>query len=343
MTIPVRNIYYLLCYAWDRLEERDTVDVGPVGGDNVLDLLAKVLINGLTHLLKRGLDRGYVSVEEETRCLRGKVDLTVSVKRDLLRQGQAHCVYDDLSHDVPHNQILLSTLSLLLWSDDLDGQIREACQGMRRRLQGVSEIPLTHLSFRSVQLSRQTNLYDFLLKTCELIVDNLLPTEDSGQSRFREFEQDEVRMRLLFEAFVRNFYKREQDTYRVGIEWIDWAAEPGDEESARLLPKMKTDVSLESSDRYLILDTKFTPNALRTHYGRESLHSPNLYQMHAYISNKRRMLPSDIDLTGILLYPAVGSNHDLRYIFEGMEMRVATVDLSTEPSAIHDRLLQIIA
>ena len=343
MRIPIRNIYYLLCYAWDRLEEKDTVDVDPVVGDRVLDLLAKVLLNGTTHLLKRGLDRGYVNFQEDTRCLRGKVDLSASVKRDLLRWGHAHCAYDDLSHDVLHNQILRSTLAILARSDDLDAQIRGACQGMRRRLSGVSETALTRLSFRSVQLSRQTNFYDFLLKTCELIVDNMLPTEETGQSRFREFEQDEVRMRGLFEAFVRNFYKREQKTYEVdGGEWIDWHAEPGNEESKQLLPKMKTDVSLKSSDRHIIIDTKFTPNALRTHFERESLHSPNLYQLHAYITNKRRLLPPESDLTGVLLYPEIGRNLNLGYTFEDMEIRVATVDLSAEPSAIHDRLLQII-
>jgi 5-methylcytosine-specific restriction enzyme subunit McrC len=342
MRIPIRNIYYMLCYAWDRLEERDTVDVDPVEGDNVLDLLAKVLLNGLSHLLKRGLDRGYVNVEEDTRCLRGKVDLTASIKRDLLRQGQAHCVYDDLSHDIKHNQILRSTLALLVRANDLESGTKERCQGMRRRLQDVSEIPLTHLSFRSVQLNRQTNLYDFLLKTCELIVDGLLPTEETGRSRFRAFEQDEVKMRGLFEAFVRNFLKRKQDTYRVGVEWIKWDAHPANESAARLLPGMRTDVSLESPDRYIIIDTKFTPNALRTRFERESLHSPNLYQLHAYISNKRSSLPQGTRLTGILVYPEVGSTLDLKYEFPQMDIQVMTVDLAAEHGAIHDRLLQIV-
>ena len=30
MNIPIQNIYYLLCYAWDKLEEKEVVDVDPI-------------------------------------------------------------------------------------------------------------------------------------------------------------------------------------------------------------------------------------------------------------------------------------------------------------------------
>jgi len=38
--IPIQNVYYLLCYAWDRLEERDIVNVDADGSADVLNLLA---------------------------------------------------------------------------------------------------------------------------------------------------------------------------------------------------------------------------------------------------------------------------------------------------------------
>ncbi|MBN2439660.1 MAG: hypothetical protein JXL20_13790 [Deltaproteobacteria bacterium] len=54
--IPIQNIYYLLCYAWNRLEERDIVDVTGIDSTNLADLFAKVLIGGVGHLFKRGFD-----------------------------------------------------------------------------------------------------------------------------------------------------------------------------------------------------------------------------------------------------------------------------------------------
>ena len=68
MKVPIQNIYYLLCYAWDKLEERDLVDVSMSDYTQLADLFAKVLINGTTYLFKKGLDRDYIDIEEDTRA-----------------------------------------------------------------------------------------------------------------------------------------------------------------------------------------------------------------------------------------------------------------------------------
>jgi 5-methylcytosine-specific restriction enzyme subunit McrC len=47
MEIPIQNIYYLLCYAWNKLEERDIVDVKGIETTELCDLFAKVLIGRL--------------------------------------------------------------------------------------------------------------------------------------------------------------------------------------------------------------------------------------------------------------------------------------------------------
>ena len=74
MKIPIENIYYILCYAWDKLEEKELIKVEPTSTTNLVNLFARVLISGTNHLLKRGFDRGYILDNEETRRLRGKID-----------------------------------------------------------------------------------------------------------------------------------------------------------------------------------------------------------------------------------------------------------------------------
>ena len=106
MNIPILNIYYMLCYAWDKLEEQHLVDIDPETSTSLVDLFARVLVNGVAHLLKRGLDRGYVRHEEEMRTLRGKIQLDPTLKRNLLIRGEAACAFDELSYDVLHNRIL---------------------------------------------------------------------------------------------------------------------------------------------------------------------------------------------------------------------------------------------
>ena len=60
MDIPILNIYYLLSYAWDKLDEAEPQEVSQVDNQNVINLFARVLSNRTSYLLRRGLDRGYV-------------------------------------------------------------------------------------------------------------------------------------------------------------------------------------------------------------------------------------------------------------------------------------------
>ncbi len=41
--IPIQNIYFLLCYAWNQLEERDLVEINAEDTTSLQDLLARVL------------------------------------------------------------------------------------------------------------------------------------------------------------------------------------------------------------------------------------------------------------------------------------------------------------
>ena len=77
LPIPIQNIYFLLCYAWDTLAEGSIVHVQQDECKSYVDLFARVLESGVTHLLKRGLDRGYITEEEDTACPHGEVALVV--------------------------------------------------------------------------------------------------------------------------------------------------------------------------------------------------------------------------------------------------------------------------
>ena len=93
--IPIQNIYFLLCYAWDKLEERELVDVDPVGVTELVDLFSRVLISGTNHLLKRGFDRNYVLHEEQTARLKGKIRFEAVVKAGM-PTATLPCEFDEL-------------------------------------------------------------------------------------------------------------------------------------------------------------------------------------------------------------------------------------------------------
>src|SRR5262245_44808605 len=111
--IPICNLYYLLCYAWNKLDERDFVDVEALPRQDLPNLFTRILINGVKRLLRQGIDRAYAAYTQDTQNPRGKIDLTDSLKRGLIIRNAVACEIDELNHDVLHNRILRTTLHRL--------------------------------------------------------------------------------------------------------------------------------------------------------------------------------------------------------------------------------------
>jgi len=294
-----------------------------------------------------GLDRGYLLIGEEISGIKGKIDFSSSLKDNLLKKARAYCLFDELDHNILHNQILKSTLLKLALVDELDDTLRASLYNLLRRLTEINEIHLSQAVFRKVQLNHNNAFYDFLLKICELVIDNLLPTQERGRSKFRNFLEDEKQMSTLFESFVRNFYRLEQKTYKVGREDIYWDVSGDDRRDDNrdyryLLPKMQTDISLESDDKKIIIDTKYYSEALSEHYGVKKIREPNLYQIFAYLKNIEKKSEKDKFSTGILLYPYVNQNLNYRVNIQGHEIVIRTINLYQDWHKIHADLLAII-
>jgi 5-methylcytosine-specific restriction enzyme subunit McrC len=343
MEIPIQNIYYLLCYAWNKLVERDIVDVKGIETTQLFDLFAKVLINGTSRLLKMGIDRGYVLQNDEIVGIKGKLDLSLSLKKNLFRKAKAQCQFDELSHNVLHNQILKSTIYQLANVDQLAYELKERLFDLYQRFHEVEEIQLNKTVFRRIQLHQNNSFYEFLLKVCELVIDNLLPSEQKGQSKFQDFMRDERQMAKLFEEFVRNFFRLEQSHFRVYREDILWDVSDGDEASKNFLPKMQTDISLESGDKKIIIDTKYYREALGEHYDKEKIKSQNLSQMFSYLMNLDRTKNINKDCAGILLYPTVTRELDLNVTIQGHQISFKTINLNQEWQGIEKDLLAVVS
>lgn len=341
--IPVRNIYYLLCYAWRRLEERDLLALDFDDVTEMVDLFGRVLLGGVRHLRRRGLDRGYLDHEERTSTIRGRIDLDRTVRESLLQHGRVCCRYDQLSHDVLHNRILCSTMEILASDPALDSDLAQQISESLRWFAGIKRVRLTPGVFRRVQLHRNNAVYGFLMDVCRLVMEQLLVSERQGESLFRNFLRNDGEMRLLFEQFVRNFYDLELDDGRVVAKKLAWAGVSLDEESAEVLPGMVTDVTIEREEHVIILDTKYTPKSLvESHYGSGSrLRTEHMYQLFSYVRNAEELGGKWATCEGVLLYPAVGKSFRFAYEMAGHRMRVCSVDLAADWKSIRKELLDI--
>lgn len=342
MNVPVRNVYYLLLYAWDHLGNGEEVSVAGREYTRIQDLFAHVLAETAARLLARGLDRGYLLQDEPVRGVRGKVDLATTLKRGLLAGSQTHCRFDELRHDVLHNRILKATMRGLLRAE-VDAGIASRLRRLYQKLDAVADIRVTARDFGRVQIHRNNRLYDFALRLCRLVHDNLRVEPGSGHTRFHDFRADERRMGALFEEFVRGFFRREQDRFRVSSPHVAWHDAHGSDGDLRRLPVMRTDVVLEAPDRRVVLETKFYAEPLASRHGAKKVRSAHLYQILAYVDNLAAHCGHRPPHEGMLLYPVVNEAFAFNYVLNGHRISVRSLDLDQPWERIHRDLLELVA
>ena len=115
----------MLTYAWNNTKEKD---ITPSSGDESPELynfLAKKLVDGIYHLLKRGFNRDYRMLSNDIRTIRGKINFSETIKRGLLYNGKVQCEYDEFDEDTKQNQIIKATLTKLPSIDSLEKNIKD--------------------------------------------------------------------------------------------------------------------------------------------------------------------------------------------------------------------------
>ena len=343
MHIPIENIYYLLCYAWDTLDEKEQVNVAVDDRTELLDLFAKILVNGTRMLLKRGIERNYVNETLELPGVKGKLEMGPTLKSGLLFKQRTVCSIDEFSGNILSNQILLTTLYRLLRTCDLNPVLKKQLKSLIWLFSGIQTIELSNRVFNQVRLHRNNRFYNFLIRVCRIIYDNTLPTEKPGEWVFKDFTRDEGKMNKLFEAFIRNFYKKEFPEWKVGTEVLHWQFQIPEEAHRDFLPVMRTDISIENEQEKIIIDAKYYRETLSTWYDREKIHSQNLYQLFSYLLNQQRSDCTDSFKTrGNLIYPDTGKEIDLDYWYDQHLIQIKTLKLNVNWKEIERRLKGIL-
>jgi 5-methylcytosine-specific restriction enzyme subunit McrC len=342
-TIPIQNIYYLLVYAWDYLDESGLVDVESLDSTELVDLYAAVLWSGIRHLSRRGLHQDYVSFEEDIAGIRGRVDVAATARRMLAQHGRAHCMFDELHVNTLPNRILLATTHRLIESSQLDLDLRRQGIEIVRGMRQVSTTEISSRTFRSVQLYGASRTYRFLLDLCRLIIESSFVNESTGDVRFRDFVRDPKALARLYEKFLFNFFRRECPHAEVSSDRITWEATSVDDPDLSYLPQMQTDISIRTPGHTLIIDAKFYEHTFQSNYGKDTVHSGNLYQLYSYLQNLKQRDGNSKSLRGLLLYPTVRAHHRKSYNLLGHFVGIATVDLTRSWRDIKSELLDLVS
>jgi 5-methylcytosine-specific restriction enzyme subunit McrC len=147
-------------------------------------------------------------------------------------------------------------------------------------------------------------------------------------------------MGALFEAFVRNFLKHEQDQFQVSRDKVRWNV-TADAAALKWLPEMQLDVLLSSAAGRMVIETKFYAQPFQERYDTQKLRSDHLYQLLTYLRHLGAC-PGP-QPSGLLLYAGAAQPIELRYEVAGVTVRVETLDLDQPWPMIRRDLLAMVA
>ena len=86
--IPVKNLFYLYLYAWDKYNEGRSFEYNSEKISNLPNLASKVLINSAKRIIKKGLYKVYSTNNSELSFVKGKIDFKKSISNNLLKKGK---------------------------------------------------------------------------------------------------------------------------------------------------------------------------------------------------------------------------------------------------------------
>ena len=101
-SIFIKNIYYMLAYAFEILNQGGYEDIAVEEFENIHNLFAAILAKGIGRQLKQGLYREYIDKKEDIAVVRGKIDMPGTIRDRLARKRVLTCEYDELSENNGH-------------------------------------------------------------------------------------------------------------------------------------------------------------------------------------------------------------------------------------------------
>ena len=342
--IPIKNIYYLLIYAWDRYQEGKSINLEVEKSPDLPNLLSDLLFKLMCRVIKKGLDKDYKDEIETTSFLKGKILFNEVFKKNSIKRGKLVIQNDDLNNDTPINRYIKITLLNLKRNRKLNSKNKNNISLILNYLHNVSSPVSIKECEREVRLNRHNSYYLFPLQVCKMINDISMPSKDVGEFVFKDFRDDELRMSEIFEKFVRNFYAMEQKTFRVKKEKIKIDAQ-GEQNFLDLMPSKETDVTLRSKNRTVVIDTKYYKEPLKEYYGKFKPKSDNINQISDYLKNMEKLDYPDNEAEGILLYPVVSTQKNIEKTsgtYQGHKLTLYSLNLNQNWSGIHNDLLNLI-
>lgn len=335
--IQVQNIYWMLSYAFETLNEQGYKNCAKEDFDNALDLLSSILEKGLTYQIKRGINKYYVEQQESLNTLRGKIDIQGTIQNRIRQTQKLDCIYEEFSINTYFNQIIKTTVeSVLLVSKDVKN--KNALKKLMVYFKDVDILPLRGINWK-LHFDRNNQSYRMLLYICHLIVDGMIQSTQDGKLKLLDYIE-ESHLAHLYEKFILKYYQKHfRGLLKAEAKQIKWALDDKDVD-VLFLPEMQTDITLTCGNKVLIIDAKYYPhNTTSGQFGKRTIHSGNMYQIFTYVKNKAAE-DTSLEVGGLLLYAKTDDENQVYgdFMMSGNYIGATTLDMSRDFQTVKDKL-----
>ena len=337
--ILINNIYHMLSYAFQTLKQENYKDVSIEPFDEMYDLFAAILSKGIGFQLKHGLYKEYINYQEDLAVVSGKINISETLKKYSAHKKVLSCNFDKFSENNLYNQILKTTVMLLLRNKKVKAEYKDNLKKMMLFFSDVDLLNPKGIRWSAIQFQRNNQTYRMLIGICQLIIEGMLITTNAGDYKLASFI-DEQRMCRLYEKFILEYYRKHFPELTVKASQIPWCVEDG-----TMLPTMQSDIHLQKDNTVLIIDAKYYSQTTQFRYDKHTIHSNNLYQIFTYVKNRDYQFGGlEHMVSGMLLYAKTEDDIQPNNVYQmhGNQITVKTLDLNLSFVDIKKQLDEII-
>ena len=199
--IPIKNIYYMLVYAFQNLHEICNTTVRTETFDNIHDFFAVILSKAVSNQIKRGLYKEYVDEIDNLTCLKGKINFSSTIKEGALAKRHLICEYQEFTINTYVNQVLKTTMFLLLSKGDVKSYNKRGLKKCLVFFEEVDSLNPKSIQWNNITYHRNNVTYKMILNICYLIIEGLLLTTEDGSTKLTKYIDDQ-QLHRLYEKFV---------------------------------------------------------------------------------------------------------------------------------------------
>lgn len=293
---------------------------------NLYEVFINMYLQEVRRLIKHGIKSAYISKEDNNNFFKGKLLTNQHIRKNIIHKERFYVSYDEFHPNRPENKLIKSTLFKL---QKLTTSAKNSKE-IRQLLTAFETVDLSSnysLDFSKIQINRNTQDYEILMKWSKVFLFNKSFTTFSGSSTSRALL---FPMERVFESYVAQQIKK----VLVPEGWKVFTQDKGHYlfTSPNKCFALKPDIVCRCDDKTIIMDTKWKniDKSEKKNYG---ISQSDMYQMYAY--SKKYKTP-DI----WLLYPI---NDKMRersdIIFEsgdGTNVRIFFIDIENIDSSLEE-------